>query len=254
MAPSLLVLRSVVPILTVPVYFLVAWVLFRRNLWRSYLFFWLGILAEGVVLAVALIAPRSYRQIYLVAQPLLIIFYVLMVLEVFRKVFARYPGIARFAQRVVIISMLIAFVFALASAGGDLSNGWTDSTLIQRYSAGVRAVTSALSIYLILIAAFLVWMPVPLPPNTLRHSFLFFFYFMFTTGVHYLLNTSPPGFVKYANLLISVLTLVALLCWLFLLKPEGETLSRGPAAPRINTGILLGRLESINKSLSPPGE
>lgn len=250
---------SILTLVNAPVYFLVAWILYRRNLWRSYLFFWIYLLVEGAAMVANITfggARRSQLLIYEIAQPPIWILYVLMVAEVFRKVFARFPGISRFSQRLVIVSMLIAFVFALASIGADFNHGWGGASVLQRYSAIQRAITSALSIYLILIAGFLVWMPIPLPRNTIRHSFLFFFYFLITTGVHYYINLlNSREFIQSANVILTLLTLIALLSWMFLLQANGEDLplSTRPA-PRAASGDILGRLESLNQSLSRPKE
>ena len=174
-----------------------------------------------------------------------------MVIEVFRKVFVRFPGIARFAQRFIAVSMLVAFVLAISTTGGDVHHG---ATTIQMYSVAIRAITTALCVYLLLIAAFLFWMPVPLAPNSIRHSFLFFFYFVATTAVHYQLNIGDPRFIKMANLLISIITLVALLSWAWMLRPSGERSPVEPKLPRSGVSMMLNRLESINKTLSPPEE
>lgn len=249
---------SLLSLVNAPVYFLVAFVIFRRGLWRSYLYFWLYLIVEGVAAVANLYAGHSHKlqmTVYVIAQPPIWILYVLTVTDLFRKVFVRFPGISRVAQRLVIVSVLIGFVFALASIGGDLNSGWANISTIARYSVIQRVVTSALGIYLILIAAFLVWMPVPLPRNTIRHSVLFFTYFLLITAVHYYVNffsaLKIKNLVQPANLAFSIVTLAALLSWLFLLLPEGEMLpsSSGrlrPASP----GPLLDRLESLNQSLS----
>jgi len=254
MAPDLATFRSVISLISIPVYFVVAWVLYRRNLWRAYRYFWICLIVEGLALGATLLAGGARRPtllIYKIAQPIMWVLYVLMVLEVFRKVFARFPGIARFAQRVVVLSMLVAFVFALLSVPGELARGWSGSSILIRYSVILRTITSALTLYMILIAAFLVWMPVPLPPNTIRHSYLFFFYFIITTGVHYVLNTNLGGYVQVANLTISILTLVALLSWLFLLREDGENPPTSPGmAPARAPSEILNRLESLNQSLT----
>lgn len=257
MAPSLQSFQFAISCLTVLVFFAVAFVLHKRGLSASYRFFIAGLIVEALALLGMLVtrtSPKIYVKVYATAQPILCIFYVLMVVEVFRKVFAAYPGIARFAQRVIIISMVLAFVVAIASTTGETNHLMRESTQMEMYSVGFRAVTSALSLYLILIAAFLVWMPVPLPPNTIRHSFLFFFYFISTTSVHYILNVVGKTFVYRANLILSIVTLLVALCWLFLLKPDGEMTPKSPAKPKASADALLSRLESINKSLSPPEE
>ncbi len=254
MAPGLAVLQSVLYYLTLPMYFVVAWVLYRRGLWASYRYFWAGIIVEGISVAVevATAGLKGYQKmIYLTVQPVIYVFYVLMVIEVFRKVFVRFPGIARFAQRVIVVSMVVAFAFAIATLGGEVHQKFS---VVQWYSVALRAISTALWVYLILIAAFLVWMPVPLARNSIRHSVLFFFYFMSASAVHYRLNIGDQTFYRMANLFISAITLLALISWAWLLKPDGEIAPTNPATPRSGVSTLLNRLESINKSLSPPEE
>lgn len=257
MAPDLAQLRQWISVATLPVYFLVAWAFYRRKLWRPYLFFWICLLVEGLGMGATLLSANSRRYttiIYMLVQPPTFLLYVLMVLEVFQKVFARFPGIARFAQRVVVISLGLAFLFALTSLGGDLSAGWTGQSVVSRYSVVLRAIASTLSIYMILISIFLIWMPVPLPPNTIRHSFLFFFYFMLTSGVYYFLNLNRSEYVQIANFTTGLLTLATLLAWYFLVQPEGEIVPKVRQAPHTPAGVLLGRLEALNQTLSRPQE
>lgn len=245
-------------LVSAPVYFLLAFVLFRRGLWRSYLYFWLYLIVEGVATIAYVSAGQDYKQqilVYRFAQPPIWILYILTVTDLFRKLFVRFPGISRLAQRLVILSILIGFVFSLASVGGDMSSGWHKISTILRYSVIERVISSALGIYLILIAAFLVWMPVPLPRNTVRHSVLFFFYFLVITAIHYVVNIQAALKIKHlaepANLGFSLVTLAALLAWLFLLRPEGEALPAPPTQlPPASPGPLLDRLESLNQSLS----
>lgn len=126
--------------------------------------------------------------------------------------------------------------------------------MVFRYTVILRAVSSALSVFMILIAAFLLWMPVPLPRNTIRHSVLFFFYFFVTTGVYYVLNSQRPGFAQIANLVTGLLTLSALVSWYFLVQPEGEAAPVVHAVPRTSSADMLGRLEALNRTLARPQE
>jgi hypothetical protein len=126
--------------------------------------------------------------------------------------------------------------------------------MIFRYSVILRTISSALSVYMVLIAGFLLWMPMPLPANTIRHSFLFFFYFFVTTGVYYVLNTSTSGFVTIANFITSILTLAALGAWYFLVQPDGEVVPALAPVPRASSADMLGRLEALNRTLSRPQE
>jgi hypothetical protein len=257
MAPDLAQLRQFLSWCTVPVYFAVAIAFFRRGMWRSYRYFCWCLVAEGLILALLLAAQgndRAYLQIYKVSQVPLWVLYVLMVTDLYRKVFARFPGIARFAQRVVVASICVAFALALGSIGGDISQGWSGRSMILRYSIILRAISAAISLFLILIAFFLVWLPIPLPVNTIRHSVLFFFYFFVNTFVHYVLDLGRGSYVQIANLVTSLSTLIALLCWYFLLYPAGESGPPSRKAPRTSSTAMLDRLEALNRTLSPPKE
>ena len=253
MAPGMAEFRHFLSILTVPCYFLVVWTLYRRGLWRSYPIFSLCLLVEGFVLGAMLFPGLGHKNVLMVyqnSQAPIWLLYVLAVLEIFQKVFAKFPGIALFGKRVIWLAILVAFVFALSSASGDLETGWTGSSLTKRYTVVVRVASSALTLYMILISVFLLWMPVPLPRNTIRHSVLFFFYFLITTSLHYVLNTTSGPNVQLVNAGIAGLTITALAGWLFYLRPEGEEIPSFGVAPRSSSSAMLDRLEAVNRALS----
>lgn len=249
-------LNSILSPLSIPAYFAVILLLFSRKLWKNYLFFWLYLCLEGVaVLATTLFQadPKIPLYIYLAAQPPVWVLYVLMVVELYRKVFVQFPGIARYGQRVIIVSFLTALLIALISIGGDLGSGWTTSSLFVRSSAVTRTISSAVTLFFVFIAVFLLWMPVPLPLNTIRHSFVSFFYFLLVTSVHFILNrTRNPSAVPLANLALHLITIGSLAAWAILLRPEGEAIPAYSRPPNEKTSAILQRLEALNRSLSSP--
>lgn len=256
MASDLRQWQIAISILTVPLYFLVVLALFRRNLSRSYRFLTLYLLLEGLAVGTTLYLQNQNRlgqalRVYLYIQPPIFLLYIAMVIELFQKLFARYPGIALLARRVVIGSMIVAFLLSLASLGGDLSSGWTGQSRISKYSVILRALSSALTLFLLILTAFLHWMPVPLPPNVIRHSLIFFFYFLVNAFVQYQLNITRQRYIDLVNLCLSVGTAIALIAWFILLKPKGE-IPPSSGAPRTPSGALLDRLDALNRSLSRP--
>lgn len=258
MASDLRQWQIAISILTVPLYFLVVFALYRRNLSRSYRFLTLYLILEGVAIATNLYLEDKKRiadtiRVYLWVHPPIFVLYIGMVIELFQKLFARYPGIALLARRVVIGSMLVAFLISLASLGGDLSTGWTGQSLISKYSVILRALSSAITLFLLLLTAFLYWMPVPLPPNVIRHSLIFFLYFLVNAFVQYQLNITRQRYLDLVNLCLSAGTAIALFAWFILLKPQGE-LAPSANAPRTPSGVLLDRLDALNRSLSRPPE
>ncbi len=249
-------LYSILSPLSIAAYVAVAFLLFRRNLVSQYRFFWLYLITEVVAVVASYAVQGNLNArwvIYLAAQPPILIFNVLMVVEVFRKVFIRFPGIARYGQRVILVSMLLAFLVALISIGGDLREGWSTASIMVRSSAITRAISSTVTLYFVCIAVFLVWMPIPLPANTIRHSFVSFFYFLLVTSVHYLLNrTQDRSLVPIANLALQMITIGSLTAWGILLRPSGEALPEYNPPKGTNTSAILVRLEALNRTLSPP--
>ena len=256
MASDLRQWQTAISSLTVPLYFLLAVALYRRKISRSYLFLTIYLLVEGAGLALTLFFQFSHRvadiiRVYRFIQPPIFLLYIAMVVELFQKLFARYPGIARLARSVVVGSMLAAFLLSLTSLGGDLSTGWTGQSLISRYSVILRFLSSAITLFLLLITAFLHWMPIPLPPNVIRHSLIFFFYFLSNAFVQYQLNITRQRYLDIVNLVLAAGTAIALSAWFILLKEKGET-PPSSAPPRTPSHALFDRLESLNRTLSGP--
>lgn len=246
--------RRALTYVSLPLYFLLAATLWRRGLVRSYPFFTVYLCLEGTALCASLLAAGSRKgavTVYLVAQPLLCLLYFLMVTEVYTKVFARFPGIARFGRRVLLLSMAVAILIAIVTSGVDNPSEWSQVSTIRLYSSVQRALTTALSLFMILIAGFLIWMPVPLPANTLRHGFLFFFYFLTATSVYFYLNTiGTAAAVPLANLVLIASTILALTGWLVLLKANGEEPPAQGSGPKAPASQILGKLEELNRNLS----
>jgi hypothetical protein len=257
--PALAQWQEILSTITVPAYFLVAAVLFQRNLWKSYPFFCSSLLLEGIAAVASTyfveLHPTAFGRIvlagrvYLIFQPLLGLSYVFIVVEVFRKVFGSYKGIARWAQYFLIISLLIALIIAFSTSFLDTSTGRHAPSLLLQVSVAHRAITTALTLHLIFVAAFLAWMPIPLPSNTLRHSILFFVYFLVQTLTHFFWNRVGTDLREPLNLILSSLTLSALLGWVFLLRSGGEQLPGRPMATP-DSARLLTQLDALNQALA----
>src|SRR5258708_35464691 len=84
------------------------------------------------------------------------------VLELFRSVFRPFPGIARFSQWVVAVSLVVALAISFSTVGVDLA-GPGNQSLILIYTAIGRGVASALVLHLLLVTGYLTSMAVPLP-------------------------------------------------------------------------------------------
>ncbi|MBM3758405.1 MAG: hypothetical protein FJW38_31085 [Acidobacteria bacterium] len=122
--------------------------------------------------------PTDYRIIgYVVPTIVGWALYTYVVCEMFGRVFVSYRGIARTGRRVIAISLLVAVGVSPLTVDQEFGNKLnTISVLVA--SIGERVVSAAIVVYLLLILLFLRWMPVPLPDNTVRHTVVFFAYFV----------------------------------------------------------------------------
>jgi len=94
MASDLRQWQTAISLLTVPLYFLLVFALFRRNLSRSYRFLTLYLILEAVTIAATLYLQDQRRfgqamRVYLWVHPPIFVLYVGMVIELFQKLFAR---------------------------------------------------------------------------------------------------------------------------------------------------------------------
>lgn len=256
MTSALATWQTVLSYCTAPAYFLLLFVLIRRGLWRAYITFCCFLLVEGSAFSLGLWFGSGKRRIvvsyiYLFAQPILLLLAVMIVLEVFRRVLVNYPGIAVFSQRIVVASLLIGLAVAFALASGDMPNMSTPQAMLMLYTLATRVVYSAVCIFLILIVLFLSWMPVVLPPNTIRHGFFLFFYFLLSAIANLFLHRMGLDVRLQVNLALTLLTLASLFFWMIFLRREGEIAQPAVSRSRaVNTGRYLDKLQELNNSLS----
>jgi hypothetical protein len=235
----------------IPLYFVLAVVLFGRGLWKSYIWFWIYLLIEGLAALILLLSSQRdiVRWVHYLVQPLLWTAYVLIVIDVFHKLFSSYRGIARVARYFVAFSLAAAVVIALSTIGSDTNTGRHIPSVLLYYSVIDRAVTTALSLHLLLIAVFLAWMPVPLPANTVIHSFLFFFYFVIGSLTRFFWNRIGVENQPQINVILASLTIVFLAAWSLLLRAEGEKLPE-PRKPATKASQILDRLDGLQQALA----
>src|SRR5258708_37308616 len=83
------------------------------------------------------------------------------VLELFRSVFRPFPGIARFSQWVVAVSLVVALAISFSTVGVDLA-GPGNHSLILIYTAIGRGGASCAVLHLLLVIVYLACMRGPI--------------------------------------------------------------------------------------------
>lgn len=195
--------------------------------------------------------PTEFRvPAFIVATVAGWILYAYVVCEIFGRLFGHYPGIARTGQRVIAISMILALSASIATADLDFGNNLS-STGVLIATIGERVVSVAIIGYLILILVFLRWMPVPVPENTVRHTVIFFFYFVASALIlHFWNRVARQTDREMVNTLLAGASTVCYAAWAWFLRAEGEyTVPAHNRPPTPDAERILGQLESINRAL-----
>lgn len=251
----LLVLQPYLTLLGAIASFLVILRMFWIRLARRYAAF-VGFLAVHGTLLVLLstIRPNTtwHGYVYLFGQAFLWLFYVLVILELYRKVLAMYAAISNLASYVVVISMGVSIAISFATISNDLSRGAHQSGVILRHMAIQRAVTAAMCLHLIVLTWFLSWMLVRLPRNTVYHTVLFFFYFLAEAVGNLYRNLTGMDVTEGVNVGLQICTLLAFAGWLVLMRPVGEDLPSRPKSggTGVDSSKILRQMEQVNRALS----
>lgn len=207
--------------------------LWQTGLRRTYKFFAAYLLFRIVRSAVLEIGPlfspdakfvgsNLYAQLWMATEPVLWILYVLVVLELCSLVFQKYRGIASLGRWVVLGGLALAVILASVSLSADLSNAGEQFPILRYFLAISRGVLSSLVLFLLCIAAFLAWCPVPLTRNIVLHTFVYALYFLGMALTILLRNLSGSTVTMYANIGILSVTVGCLAIWILKLDAKGE--------------------------------
>ena len=234
---------------------IVASLLWRRNLVTSYRAFFGYLCAECVVgIASALFGLFGSRYsvglAFLILQPVIWLFYIGVVLEIYRKCLSRFKGIARVGQQVLVFGLIGSMVLSVATIQPDLeSSRHVGAVSVLYITAAHRVITGGITLFLLLLAVVLNWFPVPVAANTIFHTAVSFFFFLSMTVAHLYRNLTGKGATDTVNTAVLVMGAFCLLAWGWRLIPEGESVGGDPPGSTTDSGWLLAQMEAINRAL-----
>jgi hypothetical protein len=190
-----------------------------------------------------------YAWVWFFSEPVTLIFYVLIVLEMYTLVFREYRGIGSASRWAVLAGLAAALLLVALTLPVDLSGAdWRYPIL--RYTFVVqRGVFSGLALFLVFATGFVVWFPVPLSRNTVAYTVIYGLYFLFISMN--LLSRSLGANAQWQNVLLSCSTLACLMAWGLFLKRRGErkVVSVGHKWTPEQEERLMAQLAAINASL-----
>lgn len=251
---------------------LLAFHLWRSGLNRKYPFFFASMLISTVcqsVLAAVAWAPRNlalsfdidhpYFWVWTVLSPVSHLMSFLIVLELYSLVFGNYKGIATASRWALFTALGISLAISLLILPLELRNQASAvslrGTILRFMSILDRGVTASLVVFLLLIALYLFWCPVPLCRNLILHCIVFsslFFSRAVLLLVHNINGNVPMAII---NLLQEGAWILCQFVWIFWFTPQGEMRQariRGPAPPA-REAALVEQLDSLNVALLRAG-
>jgi hypothetical protein len=195
--------------------------LIASGLWKVYRAFSLYIFAllveSGLLLAIVRYPPM-YRKVWVVSRLTILLLEVVVVLSIFGRWTASYPGIGAFGRRLVILLMAISIGLAASTLPVAWSVGpW--SVALQLTAIVNRGINLCFAVFLLLTIGFFYKFGGPVAPNLKRHSWAMTAFVM-ANAVSYFVVSSHIFWL--ANILLPVVSLGALMFWILRLTKSGE--------------------------------
>ena len=196
---------------------------------------------------------RWYERCWVFTEPVVLLFNVLMVSELYRLILDKYPGIYSLGRTFLYVGVPLSVTISAITLLPKITRQTSQhSQVLPYYFAAERGIDLSLAIFILLILVFLAVFRVPLARNVRIHAAVFSVYFL--AGSMALLVRTLFGLRvgDLVNLLLTGASCGCILAWLFLLNPRGESL---PAKEAISTGALkeeriLVHLDALNRTLS----
>ncbi|HEY9141465.1 MAG TPA: hypothetical protein VIN93_11270 [Bryobacteraceae bacterium] len=233
---------------------LVAAKLYRNGLWRKYpIFFAYFVLRVPNFVWPLMVDTGSpvYLWLFLVTSPVFVIFYVLLVAELYRLILKKYRGMETMGRWVMYTASAASVVLSVLALLPRFTPAMPQRSRDLGYEYALeRGIDLSLVVFILLMLLFLSRFPIPLSRNVVVHAAIFTLYFL--AAALGLLLHALWGINLSAELSLS-LSCVSLLCvgaWLLLLNPAGENV---PAhLPLLGSGDeekILRELDAVNAAL-----
>lgn len=202
-----------------------------------------------------LVPPRTeaYGWVYIGSTPILWLLSFFVALEIYSWVLDGYRGLSVFTRRTLISVLLISAIGSILFVAAGTGFNWKGDAypVLKAVFAFEQAVALSLFFFLLILALFLLYYPIPLKRNLIVYSFGYsamLFTFAAAVGVR---NLQGHEWTRYASTAIMVIYLCCLVAWLILLNATGEVEVRTAAIPRgeAEEQRLLEQLNSLNAVL-----
>jgi hypothetical protein len=208
------------------------------------------VLRSGV-LRVLNSSPDAYGWTWLYTEPLVWILFGYVTFELSAIALRDYRGLASLSRKTLLAGLTVCLVASLATLVVDKSQSRGDFPLLLAANLARRAVWSTLALYLLLLAGFLLWFPVPVTRNLLLHAVLLSLFSLSDTAMLFVRNVLGPSVIPQVSTAVLAANGLCVAGWLGLTR-SGE---RRPAGVRPHwrpetERHLLDQLSALNASLA----
>ena len=196
-------------------------VLLARKLVGLYRLLFLYFLADLLQSLLLIALPQTSFQVYAATQSLKWILSFWFVLELYGRVLAPQPALAKFARGTVSVLLAVSSAISLTNiyVGHPSSLEWDwIATAFYRFD---RTVDSTVAIFLLLISAFLLWFPVKASRNAASYMTGFTVYF-FARWANLLATDLWPQYTRGLSAANLGMAFACMAFWVLVMRPEGE--------------------------------
>jgi hypothetical protein len=193
----------------------------------------------------------AYSWFWVFTEPVIWLFYVVVVIELFSLVLERHRGLYTLGRWVLYAGLSVSVLISGLALLPQLSGGTAQaSRILPYYYAIERGVDFSLFLFLLLILLWLTRYPVPLSRNVLVHSLAYSALFLSNTAGVLVRTILGMDVLPDLNRFLLGIGAACILIWLLFLTPKGEEV-------RVNLPIfgpeheerILNQLEALNKTL-----
>ena len=223
--------------------------LWFAGLHKVYVYFFGYLVLELLQILIPVLMPvesRVYRDAFVISEVMIVGCYALIVLELYSIILRDLSGIASVSRRYIKVVLGLAILLSLL----PLSVEKPPQALTAYLFIFERPVVSSLVVFLLLIAGFLVYYPVPLSRNAIVYLLGYAVLFLTHAATLFVNNLGYYLGRMFGTFLMGVYA-ACLLFWLFALSRQGEnkTVVLGHQWNREEEARLLSQLDAINRSL-----
>lgn len=196
----------------------------QLGLHRIYRFFFAYLVfaaTRSLILLPFNVRSSMYVMIYAITAPILWMFYVLVVLELYSLVLQNYAGIYSLGRwalyGALAFSVTVSILTLIPSWGNERFRLLFWCTTVE------RGVVFSLVIFLLLILSFLSRYPVALTRNIIVHCIVYTIFFMGVSMTILIRNVVGHELMRELNEVVMVLSAACYLVWIFAITGKGES-------------------------------